>query len=124
MKMNCLNQGKNCLIVQDAESFASAAKKLTSSTKIIHIGEPEIVTCKDRKPFQGAIKVKGISKMHVMKVVGEKHPSGKIVHLKLILKLLRSFLTMERVWELWKVYMSMFMIPATNQLFNQYPLMM
>ena len=79
-----MNQGKNCLIVQDAESFASAAKKLTSSTKIIQIGEPEIVTYKDRNPFEGAIKVKGISKMQVMKVDGEKHPSGKIVHLKLI----------------------------------------
>ena len=79
-----MNQGKNCLIVQDAESFASAAKKLISSTKIIHIGEPEIVTYKDRNPFEGAIKVKGISKMQVMKVDGEKNPSGKIVHLKLI----------------------------------------
>ena len=79
-----MNQGKNCLIVQDAESFASVAKKLITSTKIIHIGEPEIVTYKDRNPFAGAIKVKGISKMQVMKVDGEKHPSGKIVHLKLI----------------------------------------
>ena len=46
-----MSQGKNRLIVQDAESFASAAKILISSTKIIQIGEPEIVTYKDRNPF-------------------------------------------------------------------------
>ena len=61
-----LSQGKNRLIVQDAERFALAAKKLISSAKIIHIGEPEIVTYKDSNPFEGAIEVKGISKMHVV----------------------------------------------------------
>ena len=66
-----MSQRKNRLIVQDTERFASA-KKLISSTKIIHIGEPEIVSYKDRNPFEGAIEVKGISKMHVMEVDGEK----------------------------------------------------
>ena len=62
MKMNCLNQGKNCLIVQDAENFASAAKKLTSSTKIIHIGEPKIITYKDRNTLKVLSKLKGSQK--------------------------------------------------------------
>ena len=71
IRCKVMSQGKNCLTVQDAESFASAAKKLVSSTKTIHIGESEIVTYKDRNSFEGAIEVKGISKMHVMEV-GEK----------------------------------------------------
>ena len=77
-----MSQGKNHLIVQDTESFASAAKKLISSTKIIHIGEPEIVTYKDRNPFEGGIEVKGISKMHVMEVDGEKTSLWKNCALK------------------------------------------
>ena len=77
-----MSQGKNRLIVQDAEGFAYAAKKLISSTKIIHIGEPEIVTYKDRNPFQGAIEVKGISKMHIMEVDGEKTSLWKNCALK------------------------------------------
>ena len=77
-----MGQGKDRLIVQDAESFASAAKKVISSTKIIHIGEPEIVTYKDRNPFEGAIEVKEISKMHVMEVDGEKTSLWKNCALK------------------------------------------
>ena len=77
-----MGQGKDRLIVQDAESFASTAKKVISSTKIIHIGEPEIVTYKDRNPFEGAIKVKEISKMHVMEVDGEKTSLWKNCALK------------------------------------------
>ena len=77
-----MSQGKNRLIVQDAESFASAAKKLISSTKIIHIREPEIVPYKDKNPFEGAVEVKGISKMHVMEVDGEKTSLWKNCALK------------------------------------------
>ena len=77
-----MSQGKNRLIVQDAESFASAAKKLISSTKTIHNGEPEIVTYKDGNPFEGAIEVNGISKMHVMEVDGEKTSLWKTCALK------------------------------------------
>ena len=82
IRCKVMSQGKNRLNVQDAESFASAAKKLISSTKIIHIGEPEIVTYKDRNPFQGAIEVKGISKMHIMEVDGEKTSLWKNCALK------------------------------------------
>ena len=67
-----MSQGKNRLIVQDSESFVSAAKKLISSTKTIYTGEPEIVTYKDRNPFEGAIEVRGTSEMHVMGVDEEK----------------------------------------------------
>ena len=60
-------QGKNCLIVQDCESFVAAAKQLICSTKIIHIDEQEILAYKDSNPFEGAIEVRGI----IMKVDGE-----------------------------------------------------
>ena len=96
-----MSQGKNHIIVQDTQSFASAAKKLISSTKIIHIGEPQILAYKESNPFKGAIEVKGISKMHMMGVDEEKtsqrHLSGKTVHFKLILSLLTLFLTKERI---------------------------
>ena len=62
--------------------FSFCCKKLISSTKIIHTGEPEIVTYKDRNPFEGAIKVKGISKMHAMEVDGEKTSLWKNCALK------------------------------------------
>ena len=61
-----MSQGKNHIIVQDTQSFASAAQKLISDTKIIHIGEPQILAYKESNPFKGAIEVKGISKMHMM----------------------------------------------------------
>ena len=77
-----ISQTKNCLIVQDAESFASTAKKLISSTKTIHNGEPEIVTYKDGNPFESVIEVKGISKMHVKEVDGDKTSLWKTCALK------------------------------------------
>ena len=64
--------GKNHLVVQDAQSFASAAKALISNTRIIHIGDPKTLVSKDRSFFKGAIKIKGMSKMHMMDVDGEK----------------------------------------------------
>ena len=67
-----MRQVKNHPVVQDAQSFASAAKKLISSTKIILIGELQILAYKDSNPFEVAIEVKGISKMHMMEVDGEK----------------------------------------------------
>ena len=82
IRRKVMSQGKNRLNVQDAESFASAARKLISSTKMIHIGEPEIVSYKDRNPFEGAIEGKGISKMHVMIVHGEKTSLWKNCALK------------------------------------------
>ena len=82
IRRKVIRQGKNRLNVQDAESFASAARKLISSTKIIHNGEPEIVSYKDRNPFEGAIEGKGISKMHVMIVHGEKTSLWKNCALK------------------------------------------
>ena len=82
IRCKVMSQGKNRLNVQDAESFASAARKLISSTKMIHIGEPEIVSYKDRNPFEGAIEGKGISKMHVMIVHGEKTSLWKNCALK------------------------------------------
>ena len=66
--------GKNHLVVQDAQSFASAAKKLISNTRIIHIGDPKTLFYKDSSSFKGAIKIKGMSKMHMMDVDGEKTP--------------------------------------------------
>ena len=85
------SQEKNYLSLQDA-SFGSAAKKLISSTKIIHIGQPQIFAYKDSNPFEGTIKVKGISKMHMMEVDGEKtflwqscafHTNSKLVDIVL-----------------------------------------
>ena len=67
-----MSQGKNPLVVQVAQSFVSAAKKLIISTKIIHIGEPQILAYKGSNTFEEAIKIKGISKMHMMEVHGEK----------------------------------------------------
>ena len=67
-----MSHGKNRLAVQDAESFASAAKKLISSSTVIYIGESEIVAYKESNPFDGAIEIKGILKMHMMEVDGEK----------------------------------------------------
>ena len=64
--------GKNHLVVQDAQSFASAAKKLISNTRIIHIGDPKTLVYKDSSFFKGAIKIKGMSEMHMMDVDGEK----------------------------------------------------
>ena len=40
------------------------------------------MTYKDRNPFQGAIEVKGISKMHIMEVDGEKTSLWKNCALK------------------------------------------
>ena len=62
-----MSQGKNRLVVQDAQSFASAAKKL-----IVNIGEPQILAYKDSSPFEGAIEVKGVSRIHMMEVDGGK----------------------------------------------------
>ena len=67
-----MSHGKNRVAVQDAESFASAAKKLISSTTVIYIGESEIVAYIESNPFDGAIEIKGILKMHMMEVDGEK----------------------------------------------------
>ena len=64
--------GKNHLVVQDAQSFASAAKKLISNTRIIHIWDPKTLVYKDSSFFKGAIKIKGMSKIHMMDVDGEK----------------------------------------------------
>ena len=63
--------GKNHLVVQDAQSFASAAKTLISNTRIIHIGDPKTLVS-HKSSFKGAIKIKGMSKMHMMDVDGEK----------------------------------------------------
>ena len=68
-----VSQGKNRLVVlQDTQSFVSTAKKLLGSTKIMHIGEQKIVASKDSNPFKSAIEVKGILKMHMIEVDGEK----------------------------------------------------
>ena len=40
------------------------------------------MTYKDRNPFQGVIKVKGISKIHIMEVDGEKTSLWKNCALK------------------------------------------
>ena len=62
------SQRKYHLVVQNAQGSASAAKKLISSNKIIQIGEPQILAYKDSNPFDGAIKVNEISKMHKMEI--------------------------------------------------------
>ena len=58
VRRKVMSQGKNHLAIQDAHSSASAAKKLISSTKIIHNWEPHILPYKDRNLFEGAIEVK------------------------------------------------------------------
>ena len=70
VRRKVMSQGKNHLAVQDAHSSASAAKKLISSTKIIHNWEPHILSYKDRNLFEGAIEVKW--KMHMVEVGGKK----------------------------------------------------
>ena len=72
VRRKVMSQGKNVLIVQDAESFADAAKKVTARTKIIYIGEQEVTAYKQSGPFETAVDVKGISKMHIIEVDGEK----------------------------------------------------
>ena len=66
-----MSLGKDRAIVQDSESFAKLAKKLSESTEIIHITAEEVNAYKDSNPFNNSVPVHGISKMHVMKSDGE-----------------------------------------------------
>ena len=72
VRRKVMSQGKNRMVVQDAESFADAASKLMTSTKIIHIDEETITSYREKNSFDDAIDVKGISKIHVMEVDGKK----------------------------------------------------
>ena len=72
VRRKVMSQGKNRILVQDAKSFADAASKLMTSTKIIHIDEEAITDYKENSPFDNAIDVKGITKIHMMEVNGEK----------------------------------------------------
>ena len=72
---------RTTLFSKNALSFASTVKKLINSTKIIHIGQPQIFVYEDSNPFEDAIKL-----LH-----GEKTSLWHNMHCILILNLLTLF---------------------------------
>ena len=66
VRRQVMSFGKDRAIVQDAESFAKVADKVTVNTEVKHVGNDKIKAYKESDPFNNSVPVKGIFKMHVM----------------------------------------------------------
>ena len=66
-----MSLGKDCVTVQDAESFCSAASRLCEKTTVIYVASKEIETYKSTNPFETSVQVDGITKMHVICTNGQ-----------------------------------------------------
>ena len=68
VRRKSMSKCANRIVVQDAKSFASAAKELVAETEIIYICKEDIEAYEKGNPFEECFAVPGISKMHVISV--------------------------------------------------------
>ena len=66
VRWQAMSHGKERAIVQDAESFAYVANKVTINTRVKHVSHDKIQSYKEKNPFKNAVPVRHIFKMHVM----------------------------------------------------------
>ena len=71
VRQKSMSKGKDKVIVQDSKSFAEAASKLISTTKIIHVEADEIENVKRTDPYNNVKPVKGISSSHIISVYND-----------------------------------------------------
>ena len=68
VRRKTMSKSSERIVLQDAASFATAAKQLVRGTVIIYITKEEVEAYEKEKPFEGCSYVPGISKMHVISV--------------------------------------------------------
>lgn len=97
VRRKVMSQGKNHLAVQDAQSSASAAKKLISRPKSFTFGSHTYLPIRTETSSKVPSKLNG--RCTWWKLVEKRHVSRKSLHFIIILNLPTLFLTKKRIWK-------------------------